>query len=263
MALWGILSDVHGNRRALEAVLCAMEPHRLEGIYCLGDLVGYCAEPNECVALARTHGFRCILGNHELVTLGELGLERCAPRPAHALARTRQALDGASRSFLEALPRTLTKGDEMLFVHGSVQDTCEYLSNPSRIEANARVLASRYPAARACYFGHTHVATAYEWRDGRVSRSEATDAVTIDEGAIWFVNPGAVDGSRGEEPVARFAILDDESARVTFHRATYDHRATERDARRLGYRMGRASLAWNASRELVGEVADRLARGLR
>jgi predicted phosphodiesterase len=263
MALWGILSDVHGNRRALEAVMAAMAPHRLEGIVCLGDLVGYCAEPNECVALARVHGFRCILGNHELVALGELGFERCAPRPAHALARTRETLDGASRSFLRALPRTLTKGDETLFVHGSVLDTCEYLSNPSRIGASARALASWYPAVRACYFGHTHVAAVYECRAGRVSCVDASGAVTLGNGAIWFVNPGAVDGSRAEKPVACFAILDDEAARVTFHQVTYDHRAVERDARRLGYRLSRASLAWNGSRELLGEVADRLARGLR
>ena len=258
MTQFGIVADIHANVEALEAVLCAFDRLRIRDVFCLGDLVGYCAEPNACVVHARERAFRAIKGNHELIALGELGFERCGLAPAQALRRTRETLDDASRRFLTALPPSLVHEREVVLIHGSVEDVCEYMSNEDRVRRNHLALSKRYPGANVCLFGHTHVPKAYELRNGRVIERRADGVLPLTKEATWFINPGSVDGSRAPQREARFAVFDDGPRTVTFHRAPYDHRKVERRARRAGYRLPRSTLAWHASIDLAREAVARL-----
>jgi len=255
MAVLGVIADVHGNREALEQVLRKLDLLDVEVIYCLGDLIGYCAEPNACIAIAKERALRCIHGNHELIALARLGYERCAPRPAYALRRTRQTLDGASRAYIEALPPYLEDG-RAVFIHGGVDDVCEYMTSPARILANARALEARFPGKDVCFFGHTHAPKVYEVHGDRVVEHDGEGRMVFPGGgAPLFVNPGAVDGSRNpRDELARFAVFDDRARSITFYSVPYDHPAVEQRARDQGYRLPRAVAAWH---KLAG-LADRL-----
>lgn len=245
MGLHGVLADVHGNRPALEAVLRDLDGRGIASVFCLGDLVGYCADPNECVQIARERGFRAILGNHELIALGQLGFERCAPGPRKALLRTRETLDLASRRYLSGLPRSLTHDGRWVFVHGAVDDVTEYMANEERVRKNGLALEQRHPGAHGCFFGHTHVPAVYQLVGGEVARHRPEGRVALGGACVWFVNAGSVDGSRSPErgPArhARFAILDDTARTLEFHAVRYDHAAVERRAVRAGYRPGRVA----------------------
>src|SRR5207302_884141 len=96
MTPFAVLADVHGNLSALEAVLGEIDRLGVPRIVCLGDVVGYGAEPNECVAALRARDAGCVAGNHDLIAIRALGFDRCGLAPAHALRRTRAALDDAS-----------------------------------------------------------------------------------------------------------------------------------------------------------------------
>lgn len=253
----GIIADVHGNLEALRAVLAALAARRVARIVCLGDLVGYNADPDACVAALAARGAECIAGNHDLIALYRLGFERCTPGAAFALRRTRRALAEPTRRFLAGLPapaRAIAGFDgELVAIHGGVVDVCEYLRTPARVAANAAELARRDPAARVCWFGHTHTPAVYEVDRGgdrcvAVARAPGpAHALDGDHARIYFVNPGSVDAARKPtgERRAEFAIFDPERRVVRFHAVAYDDRTAEGRARARGYRLGDAS-SWRA-----------------
>ena len=264
MAQLAILADIHGNLEALEQVVAELDARGIDEIYCLGDLVGYCAEPNACVALARHRDFRSLTGNHELIALDKMDFDRCGRKPSHALRRTRETLDDASRVYLSALPSHLERGGDLVFLHGGVDDVCEYMSNAARILTNGKRFASRFPGAAVCFFGHTHVAKAYEMRGEHVHECHGHGRVRLDEpGAVYFVNPGSVDGSRGTgDKLARFCVFDEESRNLSFYTTRYDHQQVERRARRQGYRIPHTTLAWHRCVEAAERVASAAVVGL-
>ena len=114
-----VLSDVHGNAHALRAVLDAAAGERIDRVLCLGDLVGYGPFPNECAATLADLGAVTVVGNHDLIAIGELTDERCGPLARRTGAWTRAALDERTRAHLAALPRTARVGD-VLLAHGSI-----------------------------------------------------------------------------------------------------------------------------------------------
>jgi predicted phosphodiesterase len=147
MSTYGIIADVHGNLEALSAVLAALGRCRVDKVVCLGDLVGYNGESNECVELIGSRNIEAIAGNHDLIALGLLGTDRCAMRPAYTLKRTRTALAEATRRSLSALPRTRLYEERIALVHGGVDDVCEYMTTPTRISENASRLTMLHPEA--------------------------------------------------------------------------------------------------------------------
>lgn len=263
---YAVLSDVHANLEALRAVLSAVDELGISEIVCLGDIVGYHANPNECVALVRERGGRCVFGNHDRAATGDKDPIHFGAVGRAAVRWTRAVLEEESVDFLRRLPLTLELplGDgagPVLCVHGALHPSPNedlHLSTPARIGASFARLTSGAFGARICLFGHTHRAAAYEHRDGGWSALGAT-AVDLDPHAHYLVNPGSVGQPRDGDARASFLVLDGERRRVEFHRVSYDVEACMAKARRAGL-LGQPSRLARSTDWVLGKICkcDRL-----
>ena len=238
MARYGVVADIHGNREALEAALAALEAYGASRIVCLGDLVGYNADPDECVTLVRRRCAAAIAGNHELIGLGRLDFGRCSNNAEYALRRTRRTLGKDTAAFLKSLPNSHVLEPGVVLIHGGVRDVQQYMANPAQIEENARYLAEDFPGARVCFFGHSHEQKVYEITAGGVEEVAIDGQVSLRKENTYFVNPGSVDASRkNRHKLAECALFDSAFGTVQFLRVRYDAAATEAKAAAFGYRI--------------------------
>jgi diadenosine tetraphosphatase ApaH/serine/threonine PP2A family protein phosphatase len=210
---------VHGNLQALDAVLRAAREASVDDLWCLGDMVGYGADPVGCMDACMEAASRCLAGNHDLGAAGRLSLETFADWAYDALLWTQRAL-GPER--LRALGRLAPADadDGVPLYHASVLDPVwEYVLSPE--QALASLLATEAPLVLT---GHTHVPAAWcLGDDGRLSGGFVEGEVTVLLAAgRWLVNPGAVGQPRDEDPRAAWAILDPEARTLTFRREEYD-----------------------------------------
>jgi predicted phosphodiesterase len=246
-----VISDVHGNLQALEAVLRALHAQAIEDILCLGDLVGYNADSDACVGLLHERRAVTIAGNHDLIALGQLGFDFCAPNPEFSLRRTRRRLGNGTRALLRTLPRNLLSADGLALIHGALDDPTHYLHTGRDVAAEAQKLRERWPAARLCFFGHTHVPALYQLRGEQVRHLAPLPEQRLEGDAFWFVNPGSVDAARRGDGLAQFAVFDSAAGSLSLHRVPYDHTRAEADAVAAGYRMGRVQQKLLATRRLL------------
>jgi predicted phosphodiesterase len=238
MAVYGIVADIHGNREALAAALDALAGRGLERILCLGDLVGYNADPDECVAMLRARGALAIAGNHDLIGLGRLDFRRCSSKAMYSLKRTRTRLAPETRAYLSGLPRHRALDDGVVLVHGGVRDVQQYMTSPALIAQNASFLREDFPGARLCLFGHSHEQKVYRVDGDRVEELPPRQRFALDRESCHFVNPGSVDASRKRaQKLAECAILDTGAWTLELLRLPYDAAATEAKAAVFGYRI--------------------------
>jgi predicted phosphodiesterase len=256
MAVYGVLGDIHGNREALQSALDRLDECGVERILCVGDLVGYNADPDECVLLLRLRNATCIAGNHDLIGTGRLGFDQCSNKAMHSLKRTRRALMPDTVEFLKALPANVVLEERILLTHGGVRDVQQYMTQPRHVIENIGYLRSDFPGIRICFFGHTHEQKVFEVAGTTVSERDVNDPVSpvaLRGDLEYFINPGSVDASRKRESkFAECAVFDSEKLTVQFHRFAYDDRATEEKAAAQGYRMD----AW---RDRLYDIQRRLA----
>lgn len=243
MTTYGVIADIHGNLEALDAALSLLDRQKVDRVVCLGDIVGYNANPNECVETLARRGIDSVIGNHELVALGQLDFSRCSKKAAYALARTRRTLTDLSRAFLSSLPPMRAYDDGLVLIHGSIDDPCHYLTSDALVEAAAARLVAKIPNAWICLFGHTHTRRAYTIRNGtscqqRFVGEAMQTTLSRDGGAVHFVNPGSVDASRKSPPrVAEVASVDTTTGLVRFFELSYDDARVETKSVRGGYRV--------------------------
>jgi predicted phosphodiesterase len=218
---YGLISDVHGNLPALEAVLAELQRLRVDAYACAGDLVGYGPQPNECVEAVRRLGAAAVTGNHDLIAVGALSADRCERLARDSLRWTRDALDDDTRDFLARLPRRLELPGGVVVTHGSLDDPQEYVLRVDQAAAQLRRLAEELPSARILVLGHTHRAFV---TDGALAspRIGTQRGVPLRGTGRWLLNPGAVGQSRERRVRARFAVLDLEREEATFHAIRYD-----------------------------------------
>jgi predicted phosphodiesterase len=238
MALYGLVADIHGNREGLSAALAALARRQVARVLCLGDIVGFNADPDECVAMLRERNALAIAGNHDLIGLGRLDFARCSNKATYSLKRTRRTLAPASTTYLAALPDHRVIDDAVVLVHGGVRDVEQYMVTPALIQHNAAFLRTDFPAARICFFGHSHEQKVYEVDGESVKDLPLAPRIALQKQRLYFINPGSVDASRKREhKLAEFAVLDTDAWQVEFWRVPYDCAATEAKAAVFGYRI--------------------------
>ena len=259
MAIYGVLGDIHGNREALQAALARLDAQRVERIVCVGDLVGYNADPDSCVAILRERGALSIAGNHDLIGTGRLGFERCSNKAMHSLKRTRRALAPATAAYLEELPSHLVLEGRILLTHGGVRDVQQYMTKPHHLLENLAYLRHDFPGVRVCFFGHTHEQKVFAIDDGRVAEPYAAQiqsgaAVPLEGDVDYFINPGSVDASRKRaHKRAELAVFDSGAMAVRFATTPYDDLETEERAAAAGYRIDRwRDRLYDVQRRLIG-----------
>lgn len=228
---YAVLSDVHANLLALEAVVAAARRQGVDGWLCAGDVVGYGAQPNECVDLLGTLEAVTVAGNHDLAVTDRLPSARSSPLAAASWRWTREALRDDVRRRLVALPPRAQVGP-VVMAHGSLDDVEEYVRSEDQGRTQLARLPAVAPAGDVLVLGHTHEAWAFAAERGTLLR-QTPGSCRLSTGA-HLLNPGSVGQSRDRCPDARYLLLDLAARTVSFHAAAYDL-ATCRDAlRRAG-----------------------------
>ena len=234
MALYGILGDIHGNLEALRSVLGVFDSRNIKQILCVGDIVGYNADPDECSALLRARRTVVIAGNHDLIGTGMLGFERCSNKARYSLKRTRKELRADTVAWLRALPPSRLVEDSIALVHGGVRDVQQYMTTHEHIRANAELLATDFPTARVCFFGHSHHQKIYD----ATGQELPVETTTLQKDRVYFINAGSVDAQRKRDNrLAECAIFDSEAWTIEFLQVRYDAASTEAKAAVGGYRI--------------------------
>jgi diadenosine tetraphosphatase ApaH/serine/threonine PP2A family protein phosphatase len=238
-----VISDVHANWHALEAVLEAIAREEPEEIWCLGDLVGYGPRPNPCCAEVERRASLCLAGNHDLGVLGELDLADFAGDAVVAARWTRGVLDEGARSYLESV-RPVARRDGVELFHASPRDPVwDYV-----LSAEAAAAAFALTEAPLLLVGHSHVPLAISL-DGGVLDGGLAPAGTVTElgSGRWLLNPGSVGQPRDGNPLAAWLLLDLAERRAWFRRVEYDIARTQEEIRERG---------------LPDVLAERLAHGI-
>ena len=225
-----VISDIHANLHALEAVLEAIDREAPDEIWCLGDLVGYGPQPNPCCTWTADHAVVCLAGNHDLGVLGRLDLDEFSPDAAEAARWTRSILGDEERAFLGGLtPEARADGAELF--HASPRDPVwEYVL--SETVARAAFAATTAPVVLV---GHSHVPLALLEEDGEVQGglAPADAGVALDAGR-WLLNPGSVGQPRDGDPRAAWLLLDLSAGAGSFRRTSYDVERTQAEIHAAG-----------------------------
>ena len=222
-----VVSDIHSNLAALEAVLAAIDAESPDELWCLGDLVGYGPRPNECCAIVEERASVCLAGNHDLAVRGTIDLEEFGGDAAVAARWTREVLAPEAQALLERLEPQGTAHGVALY-HGSARDPVwEYVLSDEAAAATLDLAASPLVLV-----GHSHVALlAIDPGEG-VAGGVAEAGLEVDLSAgRMLLNPGSVGQPRDGDPRAAFLLLDLDAKRASFRRVDYDIERTQREMR--------------------------------
>jgi predicted phosphodiesterase len=222
-----VVSDIHANWHALDAVLADLEVQSPDEVWCLGDLVGYGPQPNRCTDAIRSCVQFCLAGNHDLGVIGSVGLDDFSPDAATVARWTASTLEGEPRSFLESLSPSGDRNGVQMF-HGSPKDPVwEYV-----LSEGAARSALDMTTSDLILVGHSHIPIALRLVDGTIAGGLARGGSEVDlaEGR-WLLNPGAVGQPRDGDPRAAYLLLDLDARRAHFRRVPYDIAATQAELR--------------------------------
>ena len=210
-----VLSDIHGNLPALEAVLDALKPY--DAVWQLGDVVGYGPQPDEVVARLSRENATGVRGNHDAAALGELETDSFNDDARKAVEWTAARIKSATRDWLAALPKR-TVSEPFTLVHGSPRDpTWEYIFTTSIARVNLHDFETAH-----CLVGHTHIPIAYRERHGRMEGLQPDDGSQLDLGELRVIaNPGSVGQPRDGDPRASAMLFDSDAQTLEWHRVEY------------------------------------------
>ncbi len=241
-----ILSDIHANWEALQAVLDAAQG-QYQTVLCCGDVVGYGADPNPVAGWVRDNVLQTVRGNHDKFCSGIEPIFEVSFLAEQAAIWTRCELTEGNRSWLASLPQGPLEVDGMRILHGSVRDEDEYIGTVDEAR-NVRHLLK----ADVLFFGHTHQQEIYYCHRNGIrlipgpQAFESELAWSVDEKASWLINPGSVGQPRDGDPRAAYALYDTSNRLLSFHRTRYDIAKAQRKILAAG---------------LPEKLADRLAVG--
>jgi len=240
-----IISDIHGNRHAFEAVLDAIADSACEELWCLGDLVGYGPRPNACCSKVAARADISLVGNHDLGVLGEIPLDEFSHEAAASARWTQEVLDDDARKYLAGpSPETVAPGTDIELYHASPRDPIwEYV-----LDAGAMRAALEGTDGSIVLVGHSHVPLVAVLEDDQLRADHAAGGTEVDlSSGRLLMNPGSVGQPRDGDPRAAFLVLDLEAKSARFGRVDYPVERTQEEIRERG---------------LPEPLAERLAHGI-
>src|SRR3954463_15896546 len=238
---YAVIADIHANLEAFEVVLEDARSQNCTHYCCVGDVVGYNANPKECLDIVRTMAMPCVKGNHDEYCSAEVGLEGFNPAAAEAVEWTRQQLDETDRAWLRDL-KYMRMVTSFSIVHAT-------LDVPQRwgyvFDKLAAAASFTYQNTAICFFGHTHVPLAFV-RDAGQVKGGTYSKFKIEPGKKYFINVGSVGQSRDGVPKATYVVYDMQEQSIELRRLDYDMATTQKKILDAG---------------LPGRLAERLALG--
>ena len=223
-----IFGDIHANLEALETVLADAESQGCDSYVCLGDIVGYNANPSECLEIVRSMNCPVVKGNHDEDTGGDHSLEMMNPVASQALQWTREQLTAEQREFLARM-RMVRQVEDFTIVHSTLDqpNVWNYVTNKFDAMSNFS-----YQFTHVCFHGHTHVPRVFV-RGARVQEVQP-ESIAVEEGMKYFINAGSVGQPRDGDWRASYCIYDLDEKLIYFRRLEYDIETTQKKIKAAG-----------------------------
>jgi predicted phosphodiesterase len=239
-----LISDIHSNKEALDSVLSRIDGLGVDTIFCLGDLVGYNADPEYCVRTVMSRSAQVIRGNHDKAVGGLFNLNWFNAQARAAALWTRSKVDAETLEAVRRLPEgpLQTGNGTILLCHGTPYDEDAYLIDAQSVEESYRCLQSKYPKVRFCLLGHTHVPVlvARKSDSAKPQVMKSHETVELEPTAVYLINPGSVGQPRDGIALASFGILDTDRMLYSNIRARYNVQETQRKVLDAGLPPGLA-----------------------
>ncbi len=225
---FAIFGDIHANLEALQTVLWDAQEQGCSNFVCLGDIVGYAANPSECLEIVRGLGCPVVRGNHDEGAASLSNLEELNPLAQTALLWTRAQLTEEQRDWLREL-KLVRQVRDFTVVHSTLDSPGAWGYVTNRFDAMA---SFSYQFTQVCFYGHTHVPRIFE-KDDAVRAARGND-VQIQRGVKYFVNVGSVGQPRDGDWRASYAIYDVTAQTISIRRVEYDIQTTQDKIRAAG-----------------------------
>lgn len=214
---YGIFSDVHANVEALNTVLDAYQKEHIDTLLCVGDIVGYGANPKECIQIIRDRAIVTVAGNHDWAVTGKFGIGFFNPYAKEAVLWTKRALDDSEYSYLDSLALTYRK-DNFFLVHGTPIRPQDFYYMSSMEEAQ---ISFQHMDGAVCLVGHTHRPLVFIKENDSIAYSESS-TISIKQDKTYIINVGSVGQPRDRDPRACFSVYDTDKKTVEIKRIPYD-----------------------------------------
>jgi len=224
---YGIVSDIHGNLEALESVLGELEKRQVDSILCLGDLIGYGPNPNECVELIKERAEVVLAGNHDYAPLDKLDLAYFNPWARNAIEWTKERLNESSVEFLLSLPlKKEIHGVTLVHSTPLIPEEWNYIITIGDAQKNFPEFDDQ-----VCFIGHSHVPIIIVTDSAEDCRVIQDNPLQIQDGLRYIINVGSVGQPRDLNPLAAFGVYDAAEQCYELVRVKYDIEKTQKKIR--------------------------------
>lgn len=226
--LYAIISDIHGNAEALQAVFSDIRKKKVDSIICLGDIVGYYPDPEKCIDLIKKEVQYCVAGNHDYAAIGRIDTQNFTYYAYAAMEWTKQNISDRARAYLQSLPLTVNL-ENMFFTHSSPSNPQEWVYVfPDSEEAVFEAFNSLMYGVN--FIGHTHwPSIMIQENDRIILHSEHT--IDMVESHYYLINVGSVGQPRDFDSRSCYALYDTDAMKISLHRVEYDYRVTQKKIR--------------------------------
>jgi len=214
---YGVFSDVHSNLPALEAVIAAYKKEAIDRYICIGDIVGYAANPQECIAKIKELNPVLVAGNHDWACVDLISSRDFNPIAQEAVYWTKGKLSSEEKDFLKSL-ELLINEEGFILVHGSLDnpEDFNYLFEPGDAQVNFELMS-----AQLCFVGHTHIPGVFVEKDSKIGCTQQFP-LKLSSGSKYIVNTGSVGQPRDRNPRASYCVFDSDAGTVEIKRVAYN-----------------------------------------
>ncbi len=228
----GVITDLHANFEAMKVAMNWLHAHGVADIVCLGDIIGYNANPLEVTYLTQQRVGFALKGNHERYVLGQEA-KGVKEEKLEVIDWTRNQLSQQYLEWLESLPNYHLYEGLVLLVHGSPRDPDEYIYKPDIFKSSLKHMDEHYSGIKLCFFGHSHLPMAISKRKVE-TRFNETRTIQLDKTTTYLINPGSVGQPRDGVAKTSFGVMDFKRWTFTWVRLDYDYTTTASRIRDAG-----------------------------